>query len=259
MTTCAHSRLAVEDPVWRAIQSHVDIPYQVFHMSPHVLNAWTRIRVCDASSRPSSLIGLMHPDRLLKIRHLVVNRPLILEERVVEWGAMVTDQDETQRRLVEEEEFKKLKKKQKHEMRDFNNQLKAAEWAKQGARAEVIQEIRMELAKVLKKMEDFPQRPEPVERDRRHALPPSVLSSARIGTSYSTKLNYILNEVRITITFILAEITQVVVGAGPAVWGHREIFNFLKLSANLVTRRSRIGTDAGQVSAIHDASHATTS
>ena len=259
MTIFAHSRLAVQDPLWRAIQSHVDVPYQVFRMSPHVLKAWTRIHVCDDASRLSSLVGLMHPDRLLKLRHLVVNRPLILEERVIEWGDMVVDQDETQRRLVEEEEYKKFKKKQKHEMRDLNNQLKAAEWAKQGARAEMIQEIRMELAKVLKKMEDFPQRPEPVERDRRHALPPSVLSSVRIGTSYSTKLNYILNEVRIAITFIPAQITQIVAGAGPAVWGHREIFNLLELSANLVTRRSRIGADASQVSAIHDASHATTS
>jgi len=171
-------------------------------MAPHIFDAWTRTNRADYPLRSTSLIGLVHVDRLIKIRDMILSRPLISEEHMIEWGRTIAEKDLSQRKLSRES-TNSPKKKGKSDQKDIGNQSKAAQWAKWGARAEKIQEIRQELARVLEKLQDFDgsdgssqSRPAAaIQSDRRHILSSSPLARVRVGSSCSTKLNYILNEV----------------------------------------------------------------
>jgi hypothetical protein len=167
-------------------------------MGPRVFDAWTRTPVLNYPLRSASLIGLMHPDLLIEMRSMVIKRPLISEDNMIDWGHAFLEKDRKQRRLFEEA-VRSPKKKSKADQKEANNQSKAVQWAKRGTRAEKIQEIRKELAKALEKLEAFDDtsssRPMTTRPESRPVLLQSHLTPVRVGTSCSTKLNYILNEV----------------------------------------------------------------
>jgi SNF2 family DNA or RNA helicase len=201
---------AAEDSLWRKMQSHEDVPFRVYDLEEHVFNAWAR--TANLENRSSDRItGFMHRDRLVKLRDQVLSRPLISVDALVLCGHAVA-QEELEYRQLNMKRLNSRKKKsrpdQKGHSKEITTQSKAARWAKSGAGAEKIKEVRKELVAALKRLEGVPDggdimsspsRNPRIERPNSTLLSSSLLAHVRVGSSCSTKLNYILNEVRLDI------------------------------------------------------------
>ncbi len=92
--------IAAEDPLWRAMQMHEDVPYRVFDVNPLIFEGWTRMPKGEDSD--PNLTGFIHPDRLVKLRQLVNARPLATIPSLVEEGQLIAEEDIKIRRLYEE-------------------------------------------------------------------------------------------------------------------------------------------------------------
>jgi hypothetical protein len=194
------SRSAAKDSLWRSMQSSIYVPFRIYNLEEQVFNAWTRTKGSEFLIY-NSPIGFIHADRLCKMRDHALARPLISINDMVRRGNEIAKEDFEHLQLEEVLDRRKKPRSDQKAHTKGVSQSKAARFAKSGAGAENIQEIRKELAAALRKLEDVP--PEgstklstspPVEQAT-SCLLSSLLARARIGSSCSTKLNYLLNEV----------------------------------------------------------------
>jgi hypothetical protein len=194
------SRVASEDRLWRSMmQSHQDVPFRVYNMEKPIFEVWTRT----PGSEPSIFnppTGFMQPDRLLKMRSHVFARPLISPAALIGCGRTVVEEESEQRHLYHES-LKSPKKKSDRRSNNKDNtpQSKATQWAKSGGGAETLQEAKRELSAVMKERDGVSNCPPSTPRADVASLTllrTSCLVRVRVGSSCSTKLNYILNEVR---------------------------------------------------------------
>jgi hypothetical protein len=89
-------QLADADASWRETHDHEDVPYRVFNLDEDIFRAWTRTPSGNACYPYS---GMIHCDRLLRVRDEIVNRPLMMKEDLILHGKRV-DQHEALVRIA---------------------------------------------------------------------------------------------------------------------------------------------------------------
>ncbi|PPQ86914.1 hypothetical protein CVT25_009800 [Psilocybe cyanescens] len=216
-TAFEHLRKALNDPLWRQMQTHEDVPYRVFDISDRIYDAWTRTPGREPDS-PSNQNGLIHADRLLKLYDMVIDKPLFKEDKILEWGGVVAQRDMLIRRQYEESQRRKgsrgggrgKRAKFSDDAPPSGSQM-ADNFAKKASAADTLREMQKELDATLEKirLEEENDGVLPLTltppRGKQSALgrsSPSLLAASsplakmRIGSSASSKLNYIINEVQ---------------------------------------------------------------
>jgi len=198
------------------MQQHEDVPYRVFNMIDPVYDAWTRIPGKEPSC-PSNQTGFLQADRLLKLYDMILQKPLIRQNAMIEWGEAVATRDQVFRKAYEESLKKgKGRKKTKHSDDPSSSSLMADNFAKKASAAETLREMQKELdvtmARLAKEEDDgelsssdgtgrqvdIPSLPAGSSSRRpSNLVASSPLARVRIGSSASTKLNYIINEVSV--------------------------------------------------------------
>lgn len=190
-------RLAAEDQLWRRMQVHEDVPYRIYRMNQRVFNAWTRTPGSESSMSPF-LPGYLHLDRLLKIRETAISHPLMSEDHMIERGAEVAEEDRIIRRLYEASLKTKGRKSARHHD-EHNASMKVTSAARKASAPETLKEMQMELDISLAEIDEesptsSPKRRSYIERPSQ-LIASSPISQVRVGSSASSKLNYVINEV----------------------------------------------------------------
>lgn len=198
----------MEDPLWRTMQDHEDIPYRVSGLDERVYNAWTRTPGTEPGADPDQT-GFLHADRILKLRDMILPKPLIREDNMVAWGRAVAQRDAMFRKAFEESQRRKNKgscKKSKHNEELTTESLMADSFAKKASAADTLKKMQTELdatmARLQREDEDDncpPSTPQVGSPSKRPSalVASSPLTKMRIGSSASAKLNYIINEVNL--------------------------------------------------------------
>lgn len=206
-------KLAAEDSTWRDIQYHEDVPYRIHNMALPLLNAWTRIRAFESVSPDQNRThgdGIIHIDRLLKMRRDIVQHPLRSQEVMIQLGQHVAEKDRLSRDIYVNS--LKVQKGSKAEIRksgrylEDSKGLKAASAAKRAVDHDTLQQMRAVLKASLDRLEHLEAGGDeavstiPVIPDVQPSalLASSVLAGVRVGRSLSSKLNYIIDEVSFT-------------------------------------------------------------
>ncbi|KAF9532907.1 SNF2 family N-terminal domain-containing protein [Crepidotus variabilis] len=225
-----HLQLAMDDPIWIAMQNHEDVPYRVFDMIQPVFNAWTRTPGIEPCS-PADQSGFLHADRLQKLYQMVLQKPLIQENAMIEWGHAVAVRDEAFRRAYNYSTNKKMKsssgstkKKGKQDGHGHNENstgssgsLMVDSFAKKASATDTLREMQKELdatmARLATEGEDGDGEVGASGYNAAYSSPAvrnvttspqklstlavsSPLARVKIGSSGSTKLNYIIHEVQ---------------------------------------------------------------
>ncbi|KAJ7481065.1 SNF2 family N-terminal domain-containing protein [Mycena galericulata] len=189
-----HLEQAATDPLWRELQNHEDVPYRVHDLKRPVFESWTRT-THTVDVRDPSLAGYVHPDRLRGLRALVLAKPLISPDKLIELGEYTTVQDAERRKVYEES------LKHKKGTKASRNELKAMQAAKKAAEPGAVQEMQKELEQVSREINmsmslGQTQNPPRSYVDRQSTLvSSSCIAGTRVGSSASSKLNYIIQEV----------------------------------------------------------------
>ncbi|KAF9010299.1 hypothetical protein BDZ89DRAFT_1078237, partial [Hymenopellis radicata] len=191
-----HMRAANTDHLWRSIHAHDgDVPYRVTNMSNTMFNAWSRTTFPDTKTKER----FIHGDRLIALRDSIVRQPLIPEFRLVDIASALTERDEVQRKFLDEVTRKQDAKKRK--------QTQVTASAKKTASPEMIQDMKKELDAALKRLEHLETHEEEMPSSpASHGSLRTELASGtlvtvsphrniHVGSSPSSKLNYIINEV----------------------------------------------------------------
>ena len=198
----------MDDELWRQIQTHEDIPFRVLDLDQRVFDAWTRTPESEPLC-PSHQTGLVHADRLLKLYDMVIQKPLIKIDDIVNWGQTVAARDKVFRQAYEASQRKKGKgrKKAKHADDPTSSSQMADNFAKKASAADTLREMQKELDATPARLQS-----DDVDDDGTSAnnskvgsptkrpsnlVASSPLAKVRIASSASTKLNYIINEVRL--------------------------------------------------------------
>lgn len=180
---------AAKDEIWRAVQPHVDIPFKISGLDSAVFEAWTRSGLRDSSRS----IDVIHPDRLMNLRSLVRKNPLISRDELIEEGNIL---DLNEKRTMASKSI---------------NSRKAKRGAKQAK--EMAKEVQGTIEVLKKRVErmnrcdddeledcqggDRVNHVASTEVAAARVTRSSPLSGVKVGPSLSTKLNYILSEVRL--------------------------------------------------------------
>lgn len=167
------------DPVWRAMQEHPYVFSAVYNFPYDAYTPWSlmpsRIGLQhDAQNRP---FVWLNPDRLVQIRRLVLQRPLRSIEDMVEVGSLVSQQDKERRVLFKEKAGDRKDKKGPNP----------------AARAESASKL-LEIQNNIKQLSNTDDSGN--EQHVSSLVKQSPFARTRIGNSGSSKLDYILNEVR---------------------------------------------------------------
>ncbi|KAH9484424.1 putative ATP-dependent helicase C23E6.02 [Psilocybe cubensis] len=208
-----HLRNALSDSLWVSMQTHEDVPYRVYNLPQRIFNAWTRTPGQEPGCPPNQN-GFMHADRLLKLHDMVVNMPLKSrsEDAIVELGGVTARRDMFIRQQYEESQRRKNKGHKRKRFSDeapgSGSQL-ASDFGKKASAADTLKEMQMELDATLERI----RMEEENDGDAHGSLPtvpsrengPHIVSSLvassplvklHIGSSASSKLNFIINEVQ---------------------------------------------------------------
>ncbi|KAG6873801.1 hypothetical protein C0995_011026 [Termitomyces sp. Mi166 len=201
-----HVKLAAEDPLWRAIQTHEDVPYRVNGLNRRLFEAWTRTPKPE-SRHNDCFVGFIHSDRLLKLQECVIQRPLISEDALITRGADVKAKDILLRRLYIESlkgKDRKLASKVRPHEDEINAGLKAEGAAKRARNPETLKEMKEDLDIAMTRLNDSVddgEAPSSRNMDPSSNLPgenilsASLLGSVRIRSTASSKLNFLIDEV----------------------------------------------------------------
>jgi hypothetical protein len=190
------------------MQDHEDIPYRVYDMVQSVFHAWTRTPNSELNSA-SNQIGFLHADRLLKLYDMVVQKPLIRIDAMSEWGKALDTRDQAFRQAYKESLRKRSKGRKKGKYTNDNDyhsgSMMADHFVKKASAADTLKEMQTELDATLSRLSredegeggggDRNAVPVPSSRRLSTLVASSPLAKMRIGSSTSTKLNYIINEV----------------------------------------------------------------
>jgi len=194
------------------MQNHEDIPYRIYGIERQVFTAWTRTPQPEprlVQSNPFSPVGFMHADRVLKMRDVIISRPRISDENLIELGASVGAEDQRLRQLFNESQkgyHRKAGRKATSHQDDHNATLMTENAAKKARDPNTIKEMKKELDVAIARLDS-------IEGEVLRKPPTSVTLStgiqggfllatsafgkARLGSTASSKLNYIINEVSI--------------------------------------------------------------
>ena len=181
-------------------------------MVKSVFDVWTRTPGNEVHASANQT-GLLHADRLLKLYDMVIQRPLIRENAMIEWGCAVAKRDEAFRNAYDESLRRKNRgrKRGKANNEDYTSgSMMADNFTRKASAANTLKEMQQELDATLTRLsteddmdgEGFANKPEIVvpvpPSPSRHVstlVSSSPLATMRLGSSASTKLNYIINEV----------------------------------------------------------------
>jgi hypothetical protein len=174
---------AANDRVWRATQTGLgEVPFKVSGLDPAILKAWNRTELRDTSE----ITCFMHPPRLVLLRSLVRKNPLISRDELIEEGNII-EWDEQGRSAP------KSKRSQKH-----MSQTKKLAKEVQGTIEVMMKHIEQMNISEDEELEEYQDRISQVISTEPSAVRVTGslhLSGVKVGTSLSTKLNYILSEV----------------------------------------------------------------
>jgi hypothetical protein len=207
------------------MHTHEDPPYQVFSMPRPLFEAWTRVELklgqseSERGSQASLPMVFMRPDRLIKLREVVLGRPLISTGPLIQWGADVDEEDRQQRRRQ-----KLLKKNKRDKDGDSHKSGSAIDSVRKVVAPDKMKEVQQELFVAQERRNAlaaeadgiFAQGSTTIETTstdgdatKAALLASSPLAGVRVGRSASSKLNYILNDVcGNTSTFLYAILIQ---------------------------------------------------
>lgn len=216
------SRKAHDDPLFRAMQHGMEVPYRVHGLSDLSVRAWGAFHSIQTPSQNFATQCFMYPRFALELRQTVERQPLISESRLAEIGELVRDAEakltaladarmaslksgkedrKGKNKVREEQEVGKLKLKHVHKAVDTKAKLEERQREYKAA-----QDRLMAMAKDEASGEGVISIPSSHSKDsvddpsgsysRPGLLRSSCLADVRIGSSTSSKLNYILEEVR---------------------------------------------------------------
>lgn len=175
--------------------------------------AWTRVELkmghsnLERFSQDSLPMVFMHPDRLIKLREMVLGRPLISTESLIQWGRDVDEEDRQRRRWYLEHQ--KLLKKNKRD-KDNDSHSSTIDSFRKIVAPDKMKEVQKELLVAQKRRNALADESDgisapgsitvestPTTDDATKAslLSSSPLAGVRVGQTASSKLNYILNDV----------------------------------------------------------------
>ena len=171
-----------------------------------VLEAWTELSSDSPATFTTSFLAsdLMFPQRLVKLRGIILARPFINETKLVNAGRAQADEDRTRNELFLQSIRKKAKVTKKHAVEENARETRKAEEAARQNQDKVL-EMQNELRLVTQKQGSsasitaqrdsgdavFARRSNPTWQ--LHASK-TALANARVITSRSSKLNYLLKE-----------------------------------------------------------------
>ncbi|KAJ7073880.1 hypothetical protein C8F01DRAFT_4069 [Mycena amicta] len=194
--------IAFDDPLWRVIQTHEDVPYLVSGLSKPIFDAWSRTAAAQPDVDTTDGGGYIHPDRMRKLRELVLRKPLISENHVLQAGLQVVEEDAEWRALYKKSEKRKRKGKGKSGGPQAaydgsgSRKAKAAEAIKKATDANTVMEMRKDLERAIGVELGMNPISETTTKNAQSVLmAQSHIAHTRLGTTASSKLNFIVNEV----------------------------------------------------------------
>lgn len=205
-----HIRAAASDPLWRAMQAHPDVQYRVQNMPFSLYRVWSRLQCPSDPSSSENTESFLQPDRVVRLREMVLATPLASERILIRWGQLIADEDRAKQTLhLLHEKSLKSNRKKKEDAVD-SAALKAIDVARKEKAPEKVKEVLLELEAAqerlararegLEELGDDTNVPHGLESDGSSAIRSSFLArspvaGARIGWTTSSKLDYVLREV----------------------------------------------------------------
>ncbi|KAF8832365.1 hypothetical protein HHX47_DHR1001658 [Lentinula edodes] len=198
-----HSRIASQNNLWNLIQMHDYMPYFVINIPSPILKEW--------SGLPDHLIPA---DRLLQLQQRVHRWPLSDEVQLCSFGREIGEIDVRHRLILEELTQKKEKRKEKEKKpafpvvsSDFKTRT-AKKKASSNDRDHRIREMRKDLQASLARLDALEENGSPAgSSSLKIKIPASMnrnsillhqspVAHAHVQSTASSKLNYILEEVK---------------------------------------------------------------
>ncbi|KAH8117115.1 hypothetical protein DFH11DRAFT_1505319 [Phellopilus nigrolimitatus] len=211
-----HLLKALHNPQFRSMQRWLELPYRIHHAPARTKQAWGIAHHDPQYTRENAFF--MYPQYAMELRDAVMRQPLASEERLAERAALVREKDRALLAYVEarkprseraSEDAPKQRKKRKREGTEVDKaklgHVRRAMESKESLQ-EKHEEFRLaqERLKALAEADEeglpviipaSPSKPESL-RATAEFLPMSPIAKMRVGNSTSSKLNYILDEVR---------------------------------------------------------------
>jgi hypothetical protein len=254
------------------MHAHEEVPYRVVGMPRPIAEAWTRIELKLGNSAfeqisPYSMQLFMHPDRLIGLRQMVLDRPLISTDSLIQWGIDVDEQDGQLRQLYLEHQ-KKLKKNKCDKVADIYKGGSTINSIRKTVAPEKMKEVHKELLvaqgrrNIVTEKADASRTvvtheppttmytPTGGEVAKATLLSSSPLAGVRVARSASSKLNYILSDVRDNDPKF-ACVVHLLVLSGPPPRIQRKISYIFGIGAHARARRGRFRPNQYQSTQIH--------
>lgn len=204
----------MNDPTWKSMHEHEDIPYKVENIRKRILTSWSRTAVQhnannqDLGDTTTAEIaqGYLHCDRLTALRNLSIRYPMLPEDNFVNLGEQRAEQDAEFRKMYKNGQLKRASSKAGPKTvgaLSSSDHGKAGNATKKAADTMVLEEMRKDLIDTLSRLDGLAA--EDVLGDMTAAnagpspelLRSSLLAGTRVGSSGSSKLNYLLSEVSV--------------------------------------------------------------
>ncbi|KAI0273498.1 hypothetical protein BC834DRAFT_854101 [Gloeopeniophorella convolvens] len=212
-----HILQAAGDMLWRAIQVSPapEVPFVLAGIPEPVLAAWSELPYdkAPAPTKPPLINSrLLFPQRLAKLRELVIARPFTDQGTLIEAGHVQAEEDKLRHALLLESVRKKSKGTKLPDIENVRETLKAEGAARQSNVKVLEMQNELRIASENRahqdtsdSQEDQAEPPGPSKSKSppwQMPLSTSSVAHARLVTSKSSKLNYLLKEV---LTYSLKE------------------------------------------------------
>lgn len=192
------------------MQIHEDVPYRTSGLNVDgVFTAWSRItdRTGDA---------FIHRDRLARLCDTIRKRPLAPADDLIKAGTYNTSADEYNRAIIEAQSIKRDKKFRYLKTKSTND-AKSEELNRRATEKDTLKDLRRELQASLDKLKEL-DAAVPSDEERVNFEPSewratledsplirqNAMASARVRRSASSKLNWIIHEVRVRLARLAA-------------------------------------------------------
>ena len=192
----------MEDTLWRQMQHSLEVPFRISNVPKDIRDGWSRFEIKAPNLNSDYFLP---PSRAIRLREVLFRQPLISQLRLLEHAEMVKEAERAQSMFFLAK-TQRLKKSGKNKFnQDGQREALADEVRKLAESPDKFEEIMNEYKKAEERLqretedhieEDHDSNttgPAPAQGSR--LLRQSLLASARIRNSVSSKLNYILNEV----------------------------------------------------------------